>query len=105
MKANVYYKNILAGILEKTSEGYFFKYDQQYISDPSLKSISLTLPKKKKKFQSNNLFPFFHGLLTEGFISKTQSRKLKIDENDYFKRLISTADIDTIGCVTIKEIK
>lgn len=105
MKANVYFRQRLAGILEKTDSGYYFQYNESYLSDHSAKSISLSLPKSKKEFHSKQLFPFFHGLLTEGFATKIQSRKLKIDEKDYFTRLIKTATVDTIGCVIIEEIK
>ncbi|MCF7792927.1 MAG: HipA N-terminal domain-containing protein [Candidatus Cloacimonetes bacterium] len=105
MQAQVYYKNKFAGILSKIDSGFSFVYDDSFLSDSDSKSISLTLPKQKKEFQSQYLFPFFHGLLTEGFASQIQSRKLKIDENDYFKRLIETANNDTIGCVTIGENK
>ena len=105
MKARVLFKQQLAGILGKNSSGYYFKYDEQYLSDPKTKSISLSFPKNKKNFHAKQLFPFFHGLLTEGLATKIQSRKLKIDEKDYFTRLIKTANIDTIGCVTIEEIE
>ena len=105
MKTKVLFKQKFAGILEITEIGYNFKYDKNYISDPTAKSISLSLPKKQKEFNSKHLFPFFHGMLTEGFATQIQSRKLKIDENDYFKRLIKTANFDTIGCITVEEIK
>jgi len=104
MKAKVFYKNNFAGILEKTRDGFSFVYDENYLSDFTQKSISLTLPKQQKKFHSEQLFPFFHGLLTEGFATKIQSRKLRIDESDYFSRLIKTANNDTIGCVTVEEM-
>ena len=105
MKVRVFFKQQLAGILEKKNSGYYFKYDEEYISNSKAKSISLSLPKNKKNFHSKHLFSFFHGLLTEGFTTKIQSRKLKIDEKDYYTRLIKTANIDTIGCVTIEEIE
>jgi len=105
MKAEVYCNDTLAGILEKNENGYTFTYDKDYISDDSKKSISLTLPKHKRIFKSSKLFPFFYGLLTEGISSKIQCRKLKIDEEDYFQRLLKTADKDNIGCILIKEIK
>jgi HipA-like protein len=105
MKARVYFQHHLAGILEKTNSGFYFYYYENYIKDPASKSISLSFPKSKREFRSKQLFPFFHGLLTEGFVTKIQSRKLKIDEKDYFTRLIRTANVDTIGCVTVEEIK
>lgn len=104
MKAKVYFKRELAGILGKNNSGYYFQYDESYLNNPNSKSISLTLPIKNREFNSSYLFPFFHGLLTEGFTSKIQSRKLKLDETDYFSRLIKTAGSGTIGCVTVEEI-
>ena len=105
MKARVFFNDQLAGILEKRDSGYYFKYDKKYLSNSKTRSISLSLPKNKKSFHSKQLFSFFHGLLTEGFTTKIQARKLKIDEKDYFTRLIKTANIDTIGSVTIEEIE
>ncbi|MBC8415689.1 MAG: HipA N-terminal domain-containing protein [Candidatus Cloacimonetes bacterium] len=105
MKGHVYYNNRFAGILEKAEEKFSFKYDEQYINDKNTKSISLSLPKSKRQFHSKFLFPFFYGLLTEGVTKQMQCRKLKIDENDFFTRLLKTAGQDTIGCITIKEEK
>jgi serine/threonine-protein kinase HipA len=105
MKGYVYYNKRLAGILEKAEGIYIFMYDEQYINDKNTKSISLSLPKIKRQFRSKFLFPFFYGLLTEGVTKKNQCRKLKIDEDDFFTRLLKTAGEDTIGCVTVKEEK
>jgi serine/threonine-protein kinase HipA len=105
MKGYVYYNKRLAGILKKVEGIYIFMYDEQYINDKNTKSISLSLPKNKRQFRSKFLFPFFYGLLTEGVTKQIQCRKLKIDENDFFTRLLKTAGEDTIGCITIKEEK
>ena len=57
IKVSVFYKNILAGVLEKTG-------DEKYLitNNPS---ISLTLLKENLRFESDNLFPFFDGLIPE----------------------------------------
>ena len=105
MKAAVYFKNRLAGILEKVNnDEYVFEYSDDYINDRSSESISLTLPKSIKTHYSKILFPFFFGLLSEGTNKKMQCSILKIDEEDHFTRLIKTADLDTIGAVTVREI-
>ncbi len=105
-KARVYYNNNLAGILEKADDNsYRFIYEDDYLHDPDAKSISLTLPKKQKVYTSKILFPFFFGLLSEGVNKIIQCRKLKLDEDDHFSRLIKTAAYDTIGPVTIEEIR
>lgn len=104
-KGAVYYNNILAGCIEKGGpEDYRFTYNDSYLNNTSLPSISLTLPKTQKEYTSTVLFPFFSGLLSEGINKDIQCRLLKIDDNDDFTRLLKTANGDTIGAITIKEI-
>lgn len=103
--AEVYNNGVLAGLLEKTEKGvYVFRYDSQYRNSSETSAISLTLPKKQQVYQSSMLFPFFFGLLSEGVNKQTQCRLLKIDENDHFTLLLKTANTDTIGSITIKEL-
>jgi HipA-like protein len=76
----VYCNGLLEGILEKTIlGGYTFTYDANYLADSNNPSISLTIPKKSKVHQSEILFPFFFGLLSEGVNKYIQCRLLKID--------------------------
>lgn len=105
-KAEIYNNGVLAGTLEKTDgQEFVFRYDERYFNDNSRSAISLSLPKKQLEFSSKTLFPFFFGLLAEGVNKQTQCRLLRIDENDHFSLLLSTAHSDTIGSVTVKEIK
>lgn len=104
-QAKVYNNEIPCGILEKANGHYTFTYFDEYIKNPSTVSISLTLPKEQKEFQSKTLFSFFFGLLAEGILKEQQCRNLKIDPEDHFTRLIKTAGGDTIGSVTVEEIK
>jgi HipA-like protein len=92
-----------AGRIEERSDGYRFTYDAEYLALPETHAISLTLPKRSAPFTSAVLFPFFFGLLAEGILKDTQCRKLKLDENDHFGRLLKTAHSDTIGAVTVVE--
>ncbi|MCH7772015.1 MAG: HipA N-terminal domain-containing protein [Bacteroidetes bacterium] len=105
IKAEVFYNEKLAGYLVKTGDGYTFEYAHEYLNDDSNPPISLSFPKKADPFRLKYLFPFFYGLLAEGDNKELQCRVLKIDENDNFTRLIKTANEDTIGAVTIKEVK
>ncbi|MDJ1471852.1 HipA N-terminal domain-containing protein [Cytophagaceae bacterium DM2B3-1] len=106
IQAGVYINDQLAGILEKVSDRhYIFRYDLQYFNDPDCLSISLSLPKDKQEYNSTTLFPFFYGLLSEGINKQTQCRLLHIDENDHFGLLLRTAHTNTIGAITVKEIK
>lgn len=102
-KADVYYKGVLAGELTEVSRHeYLFKYYDSFFQNDSMPAISLTLPKTKQEYRSRTLFPFFFNLLSEGSNRASQSRLLKIDENDNFGLLLTTAGTDTIGAVTVK---
>lgn len=104
--AGVYNNGMLAGKLVKVSiDKYTFTYDSDYLNDLGSSAISLSMPKTAEAYESKHLFPFFYGLLSEGVNKQTQCRLLKIDENDHFGLLLATASTDTIGAITIKEIK
>lgn len=103
MRGAVYNNGILAGHLEKTLLGeYVFTYMDDYYQNSGLPAISLTLPKSQQEYKADRLFPFFHGLLSEGVNKDIQCRSLKIDEKDAFTRLLQTTGGDTIGAITIK---
>ena len=104
IKVNILDSGILAGILEFDDEKYIFTYDEAFLKSKESTAISLTFPKQTKPFISKQLHPFFSGLLAEGSLKELQCKKLKIDENDDFTRLIATAKDDTIGTITVGEI-
>ncbi len=102
-EGKVYCRGALAGRLEEGPEGYRFTYDAGYLASARPRPISLTLPIRGEPYTSRYLPPFFFGLLAEGILKETQCRKLKLDENDHFGRLLKTAHSDTIGDVTVVE--
>lgn len=105
-RAAVYNNKVLAGYLEKAQAGtYIFRYHPDYFANPEAPAISLSFPKSQMEYQSQTLFPFFFGLLSEGVNKQTQCRLLKIDENDHFSLLVETAGADTIGAITVKAIE
>lgn len=103
-RAEVYRNNILAGILSETDSGYTFTYDREYYNDHSKPAISLTLPKTQLSYTSKTLFPFFYNMLSEGANRTLQLKQFKIDENDFFGLLLATAQYDTVGPITVKQI-
>lgn len=104
-RAIVYSNGITAGTLTETDDGkYIFQYDDSYLTDDNRKAISLSLPKRNEAFISDELFPFFYNMLSEGANKAVQCRTLKIDENDAFGLLLATAGNDTIGAVTVKKL-
>lgn len=104
-QAEVYRNGILAGILtEENQNSFIFRYDVNYFADQTKPAISLTLPKTRQEYHGSFLFPFFSNMLSEGANRKIQSRMLRIDENDDFGILLATAQVDTIGAVTVKPV-
>lgn len=102
-KADVYFKNDLAGTLSETNEGYVFQYDADFLKKNI--SISVSLPPREEPFKSAELFAFFKGLLPEGWYLDIVSKTQKVDPRDYFGVLASTASVGTIGAVTIHKPK
>jgi len=105
VEADIYDEGVFAGKLVYDGLNYIFTYDLDFLYLKDTTAISLTLPKQKKPFVSNNLHPFFSGLLAEGSLKDLQCKQLKIDEDDEFTRLLKTASVDTIGTIIVKELK
>ena len=99
--AKVLYDGALAGRLSETDEGYVFQYDEKYLVQPESKLISLTLPKRKEPYTSKVLFPFFDGLIPEGWLLDIAVDHWKVKANDRFELLLTTCR-DTIGAVTVE---
>jgi serine/threonine-protein kinase HipA len=103
--AIVYYGKERAGRLIKNPDGpnsgYDFEYDTAYIEKLGTRPISLGMPLRKEKYQSKTLFPFFEGLLPEGWLLELTSQTLKIDPKDKFALLLHTGG-DTVGAVTVR---
>jgi HipA-like protein len=105
-KAKIFYKNQVAGMLIQHDNGSFtFKYDHSWINDDTKPSISLTLPKSQHEFHSDFLFPFFYHMLPEGSNKQIVCKLNRVDLNDYFGLLLTTANNDTIGAVKVIKIE
>lgn len=102
--ARVFFKDQEAGELIQDDKGQFtFRYHDSWLSDSSKPAISLTLPKQSEVFHSESLFPFFFNSLPEGANKEMACKKHRIEPDDHFGLLLSTAGYDTIGAVTVKE--
>ena len=100
-QADVFYRNRLAGRLTELPDGYRFVYDESYLADGP--AISLTLPLQAEPFESATLFPFFAGLVPEGWYLHIVSPTIKVDEHDTFGLLMKTCG-DCIGAVSLREV-
>ncbi len=103
-QAGVYVRNEFAGVIRETDSGFTFQYDSDYLNTEQACPVSLTLPLTSVPYTSKTLFPFFDGLIPEGWLLGVVSRNWKIDLNDRFG-LLMAACRDCIGCVSIRELK
>jgi len=105
-KAKVLFRNEEAGILTQHDDASFsFHYHDDWITNSSKQSISLTLPKTEKEFHSKYLFPFFYNMLPEGTNKQVACKLNRIDQEDPFGLLMTTAKNDSIGAVRIIKIE
>ncbi|MBQ7146664.1 MAG: HipA N-terminal domain-containing protein [Lachnospiraceae bacterium] len=100
-KAFVYVRDCYAGLLEEMDDGYRFQYDAEYLQRDPL-PVSLTLPLTDKPYTSKTLFPFFDGLIPEGWLLEVVTHNWKIDRRDRFGLLLIACK-DAIGNVSIQE--
>lgn len=101
-KARVYIYNELAGFLTESEDGYLFKYDVNYLNGSVTKPVSLTLPLQEKPYVSKILFPFFDGLIPEGWLLEIAEKNWKLNARDRMGLLLACCK-DCIGAVSIEE--
>ena len=80
-----------------------FKYFNSWINDPASRPISLTLPLSNQEYFSNVLFPFFDGLIPEGWLLEIAVQKWKLNRKDRMGLLLTVCE-DTIGAVSVKGV-
>jgi len=100
--AGIYVRNIYAGRLQETEEGYQFQYDHDYMRSDAASLVSLTLPFREECYVSKTLFSFFDGLIPEGWLLNVVTHNWKVDPNDRFGLLLIACK-DCIGNVSIRE--
>ena len=103
-QTGVYVRDRYAGLIQETDEGYLFAYDPTYLASAAPNAVSLTLPLRPEPYISRTLFPFFDGLIPEGWLLDVVSRNWKIDQRDRFG-LLMVACHDCIGNVSIREVE
>lgn len=103
-QAEIYYKEVIAGILTETNEGeYLFQYNKEYIAKYQEQFISFSMPVTESPYISNRLFPFFEGLIPEGWLLDIASKSWKINPNDRMGLLLACCQ-NCIGAVSVKPI-
>jgi len=102
-KGKVYFEDQFCGIIEETEMGYRFTYDSKYLESSESKAISKTLPLSKGAYTSNTMFPFFDGLIPEGWLLDIAQKHWKINMRDRMGLLLICCK-DCIGAVSIEPI-
>ena len=103
-KGIVKYNNIVAGILTEEDEGlYCFVYDKNYMETYPNQFICFSMPVKPNVYSSNKLFPFFDGLIPEGWLLNIASESWKINKSDRMGLLLSCCQ-NAIGAVSVHPI-
>lgn len=99
-QARIYRKDKFAGLLTEDGGEYTFKYDEAYRSDSSSQAISLTLPLQAEAYSSPVLFPFFDGLIPEGWLLDVALRNTDISVLDRMSLLLLCCK-ECIGSVSV----
>lgn len=103
-KAAIKIQDQLAGWLTQDENGYQFVYDQDYLIQKDPRPVSLTLPLQPGAFKSKVLFPFFDGLIPEGWLLDIAERNWKINPRDRMGLLLTCCK-DCIGAISVEVIE
>jgi len=94
-QATIYYKDLLAGILTETDEGeYVFQYNNKYIETHPKEFLTFAMPVNDKPYTDKRLFPFFEGLIPEGWlldIAPKIGKSNKTTAWGYYSPVVKTA--------------
>lgn len=99
-QAKVFLNNSFAGILTEDDMGYEFRYDYDFLKSDGAVAVSLTLPLTDKPYRDNVLFPFFDGLIPEGWLLDIAEQSWKISARDRFSLLLACCK-DCVGNVSV----
>ncbi|MFM7399593.1 MAG: HipA N-terminal domain-containing protein [Bacteroidota bacterium] len=103
-KAIVKIEDKLAGWLTQDEHGCHFAYDRAYAVQPDARPVSLTLPIREAPYLSRVLFPFFDGLIPEGWLLDIAEKNWKLNPRDRMGLLLVCCK-DCIGAVSVEAVK
>ena len=104
-QAIVKYNNQLAGTLTEGDDGiYVFEYEPEYILNFPQGFITFQMPVSDAVYKNKRLFPFFDGLIPEGWLLNIATESWKINKNDRMGLLLACCQ-NTIGAVSVHPIK
>ena len=89
-----------AGVLVEDENGFMFRYLDYYLESEVAEAVSLTLPLRTEEYRDKVLFPFFDGLIPEGWLLNIAENSWKINQRDRMSLLLACCK-DCIGAVSI----
>ena len=99
-EADIYRKGVFAGVLTEDGGEYRFRYDEAYLMRDDAQPVSLTFPLQSESFVSPVLFPFFDGLIPEGWLLDVALRNTDISVLDRMSLLLLCCK-ECIGSVSV----
>ncbi len=100
----VQYNSIKAGIITEEDNGeYLFQYDEKYVETHPQQFITFQMPVSGRTYRSKRIFPFFDGLIPEGWLLNIAAETWKINKNDRMGLLLACCQ-NTIGAVSVHPI-
>lgn len=103
-KAEIKFEDRTAGWLSQNEEGYHFLYDGDYLASDNPHAISLTLPLQEEEYSSKTMFPFFDGLIPEGWLLDIAEKNWKLNPRDRMGLLLTCCQ-DCIGAVSVHPLR
>ena len=100
-RAKIYIDDIFVHILTEAPDGYYFKYDEQYMLSPNAKALSPTMPLQTEEYEKEMMFPVFDGLIPEGWMLDIVHNTWKIDPRDRMSLLLACCK-DCIGNISVR---
>jgi serine/threonine-protein kinase HipA len=100
-QAIIKYNLVKAGILTESDSGeYVFTYESEYIKDYPNQFITFNMPVSNRSYTSKRLFPFFDGLIPEGWLLNIAAESWRINKNDRMGLLMACCQ-NAIGAVSV----
>ena len=103
-KAEIHMGGRLAGILEEQDRCYVFTYDSSYLAEEDAHAISLSLRLRAEAYGDKRLFPFFDGLIPEGWLLDIAEQTWKLNPRDRMGLLLACCR-DCIGAVSVVAVE
>ena len=89
--------------MESNEGEYIFQYDENFVEDHPTEFITFSMPVTKNPYVGKRLFPFFEGLIPEGWLLDIASKNWKINRNDRMGLLLACCQ-NCIGAVSVVPI-